>query len=460
MTVKSRFANMPVITIDYRNFVKGFSTNKYLPDGGYSPESSGVDPLRRFMEGVLQMGRLPVDTSTGLGTSDIKASCYSYNSSAGHYYSIGSDGNIYETLVSTGAHTLKAYAAVKTYGVNTDIIVYGSNIYVSSTTDILISANLFTATDEDWWTTTAGGDALTAGVPHKFKIFKGVLYCTNGNKLVSWDGSNHNDAALTLPVGWIITDMDIDNSGILRVVASFGSTTFATNSKTREFTWNGYSSSYLSENDLKLPCVGAVVNMRTGMHYLTTKCLYTPSGKAYKYARSSGDVNFHEIAVYDDVIYFVADGGVMAYDTLRDALYQPLYTDVAINALMIGYMDRIDFFANSKFYKDGGNMYLGKFYSNFYGFPQNALIQSVKIIYNSVLATGASYTFTLQNEIGGTINAKNITFAADGAKTIVSYNVNVKAEGFKLLAEFKNAACSAINSIKIYYAGAEGNTNR
>ena len=239
---------MKVITIDRKNFLKGFSMTKWTNDGGFSPESKGFEVSRGSTRGLLHNGRQLNETSTNLADNVVALTKYISGQTFG-YFALGDAGKIYFTDPSpTISHTVKGTESNKTYDSNSDIIVYNNKLFFTSTNDIGQADLDFNTIDENWWTTAKSKTALTAGVPHKLFIFNGVLYITNGNKIALHDGDadTQNDAKLTLPTGWIITDVEVFSNKIF-ITASYGTNDLTKSTPTMIFVWDGYSENWIKE---------------------------------------------------------------------------------------------------------------------------------------------------------------------------------------------------------------------
>lgn len=78
-----------------------------------------------------------------------------------------------------------------------DVALYNGHLKYVYDTDIG-DFDLGTTFDDDWWTTVAGGSALTAGVPHQAIVAGtggGILSILNGSVVANWDGSTATNVA-------------------------------------------------------------------------------------------------------------------------------------------------------------------------------------------------------------------------------------------------------------------------
>lgn len=78
-----------------------------------------------------------------------------------------------------------------------DVILYDGELFYSWNTNIGKCSTAFASPDEDWWSTTASGAALTTGLPHQLLVAgtSGVLAVLNGSVVATWNGTAANNTA-------------------------------------------------------------------------------------------------------------------------------------------------------------------------------------------------------------------------------------------------------------------------
>lgn len=450
---------MQTITIDYRNFLAGESESNYNPNKGFSPSSYGIETVKNRYRGLLLAGRSGIEYKTNI--ADTIYATVQYNSTK--FYSIGSAGKIYETQTgATPTHTVKATESVKSYAyASTYALVYGGELFFTSTVNITKCDLPVTTADDDWWTAVAGGDALTDCIPHKLFEFQGVMYITNGNKLCSWDGSSHNDAALTLPDGWVIVDVEIINNQIY--LGACNPSWNATPAKTKLFIWDGYSSQWIDEKPLTLTSLSAIRQLGGILFLFSSNTMFYFNGNDAEYINYVGGAIYpKKIYTSDGQMLFPGTYGIKCYDLKTKSLSTPVHCS-DYNTLFTCSGSCVNVFtANGSFYRYSDNDYAeGVFRSNTYFFPQTVNIAKIAILFNGNLVTDASYTFNLYNEAGEQIvTDKIISYALDEAIHKKTFNVKISVEDFYLTLAMTNAACKAIRWIKIYYEPREGNTTK
>jgi hypothetical protein len=434
------------------------SLNDNTDDKGFSPLSLGFEVDRGSSLGLLSPGRSLTDYSTGLGGDVVTKTKFKLSAGSVKYYLVCSNGKIYESdPLSPPGYVLKDNVVGKTFSSDCHAIVYRDALYITSTTDIYYDDFTFTIKDLDWWTATKSKTALTAGVPHKMFEFGKVLYILNGNKIFSWDGTTARDDAFTLPVGWIITDVEIDNDVIyLTIVKNVND--YSVYSETKIIVWNGISpDEWLREVPVFTTAISAIKKADQGFLFWAGLNIYFFDGYNYTWLRQiSTTPNFNQIVAFNGKIYYV-DNGVSCYNTLFKIFSNPVYSNTTINVIDITYLDFIDIFSpNAKYYRALTNNVAGlTFYSNRYDLI-NSYIRKIIVTFSSPLATNSSYTLILYDETGNSIYTNTISKALDGAKSVViRKNLSKKLNQLQLLLTFNNAANSKIRSIVIYYEPSE-----
>lgn len=85
---------------------------------------------------------------------------------------------------------------------------FDGKIFLATNTDISYSADAGTSWDTDWWTTVAGGTALTTGIVHPLKEVRGKMLIGDGKYVRTWDGQVGVSNALVLPDGFSIKGIE------------------------------------------------------------------------------------------------------------------------------------------------------------------------------------------------------------------------------------------------------------
>ncbi len=467
---------MPILTLDQNSFLGGMSLSDFFANGGFSPNSIGFEVDRGSQLGLLLPGRDITSYTTAGGVTlsgNVLTSCA--NSAGALYYLITSTGNVYKTLTSPGliAHTLEDTGL----GTPDHSIVYDNSVFVSLNGDIAMYSLDFTTKNKTWWTATMGQAALNLNVPHKFFIFQGVLYMTNGNTLISFDGTTANSGALVLPTGWVITDALVDGANIY-FVASYLLTTgsWDYNAQTKIFDWNSFDpNKWQAEIDIYTGPIRSMVKVdvvgqrRSVFMLFSTNAMYMVS-EFYgtftcTWLRSlpSYGPNYNQITINGGLIYFVTKNGIAKYNTHFNILTVPVaYNTASITALNMGYLDYIDFFtSDGNFYRSSVNNSLNapapNFYSNWVDF-QNSRINKIVVAFGSALASGSQFTLKIYDERNQNIYSRVMSYANDGAKTeinITNVSPNLPVNLAQIRLSFDYVATPGIRFIKVFYTPSE-----
>lgn len=211
------------VVMDSDDFAKGMSTSSNLTDGGFSPESVGINLIPN--PGVIYPAVAPDSPATALDGRVIAhcADVYQTNSAIVDRYVLTNNGSLYTyknasnvlTKLSTGiSNTVSVVGAC-------DIIAYGRDgstrpvVWVSSLADTINGIYY------DYNNGSSGSfgtyfGSLTSN-PHPFVIFNKTLFMADGNKLHSLLYNSPGSftttlAVLTLNPDEIITALSIDPS--------------------------------------------------------------------------------------------------------------------------------------------------------------------------------------------------------------------------------------------------------
>lgn len=292
---------MPQIVLDARTFLKGVSVSDDLTDGGYSPNSKGINLFAK--PGLITAGKIPVDavgSGGGVATGGIFAwSTHPANVSPGIGRGLGNDSShngYFYTLSDAGAATRVTSDSGNTYLPQvSDLFRYGAsnNQFSTSNTDVGMHAFDFSSTNFNWWTSTESQAALGANVPHNLFQFGSIMYITDGRYLHSWDGTTASSQVLILPVGYVINSAVVYQNSIMIAASRFSPLGGGEATDSRLFLWDGFSSSYsdeyvLQENIDTLILFGGTL-LATTKTYIgywtgsTIAALYPLSSQIFKY---------------------------------------------------------------------------------------------------------------------------------------------------------------------------------
>lgn len=460
---------MKVLNIDKANFLKGMSLTVSSGDGGFSPESLGIEIDRGVNLGLLTAGRSLTDYSTGLGGEVVTNVKFKVSGSGGSIknYLFCTNGKIYESdpLIPPG-YSLKDTATLITFSSNSHAIVFRDILYVSGTTDIFSDDFSFTSPNDNWWTGTQGKTALTAGVPHKLFEFGNILYCLNGNKIASWDGTTAVDDAFTLPLGYIITDVAVDNDLVYLTIVKHVND-YSVYTETKIIVWNGISpNQWLREVPIFSTAISAIKKVDNGFIFFSARNIFYFDGYNYQWIRKiSNTPTFNQVTAFNGNIYY-ADNGVSCYNTRFKIFSNPVYLSytITINVIDISYLDYIDlFYSVSSVPKWSraltNNATTVTFYSDWYDLSPS-YIRKYGLIFSTALATNSEYTVRFYDETDNVIFTDTISKTLDGAKSAIYKKIDKHLNLFKITITFNNSANSPIKAIKVFYEQSEHFTGK
>lgn len=194
----------PIITIDFRNFILGESTDERAPNRGFSKQSNSINLYKE--KGTLYFQEAATDRSTNL-EGDVIATTNDPDFLGNDNYIVDDEGKFY--TLDGNTLTKRQTDAVKTYARGTtDLLKYQGAVYATSQTDVAyLTGGDLTAIDHDWWTTTRGHSALQSSYRHPMEIVEDTLYIADKNEIHTWDGTTSVQAAMALPTGVNITTL-------------------------------------------------------------------------------------------------------------------------------------------------------------------------------------------------------------------------------------------------------------
>lgn len=215
---------MSIINITPQDIIRGESSAEYLTDGGFSPNSYGLN-LRKKL-GQIFFTAQPTDRGGATLTGKIVATANDQNLLGNDKYFLDEENNFY-TL--NGSTFTKQQADVigssddnfgnQSLG-QSDLIqfkleTFATMNYTSNPGEIVRLENSdLTTIDSQWWTVTQGNSSLSASVRHPMEEVEGKLYIADSNEIHTWDGTTSVEDAITLPTEVNITSLRKHPNGI------------------------------------------------------------------------------------------------------------------------------------------------------------------------------------------------------------------------------------------------------
>jgi hypothetical protein len=186
---------MPIININWRNFISGESSTDFTPDGGFSPKSFGLNLTKE--RGVLHFAENPTDISSNLA-DDIVATCIDPELSGNDLYLVGDDAHFYRL---NGTTLTDVITGGNTYQLGTsDMIPFEGSFFATSQNAVAMFNNNIGTLTENWWS------GLSTGVRHPMEVVETELFIADDNVIYYWDGSA-SGTAFTLPTTQNVTTL-------------------------------------------------------------------------------------------------------------------------------------------------------------------------------------------------------------------------------------------------------------
>lgn len=190
---------MNVLEIDWKNFIAGESLSDAMGNGGFSPESYGLNLTKT--RGMLYFNESTTDLGGATLTGNVIATTYDKNLLGNDAYFLDDEGAFYYLDGSTLTKAQSTGADTFVLGTS-DIIQFLGNVYATGNTRIILLTGSDLATiDSAWWT------GLTTSYRHPLERVEDKLYIGDLNVIHTWDGTTSVAAAITLPTDVNITSL-------------------------------------------------------------------------------------------------------------------------------------------------------------------------------------------------------------------------------------------------------------
>jgi len=337
------------------------------------------------------------------------------------------------------------------------------------------SYDLSSTFDDDYWTATLGGTALTSN-PHQM-IAGGddVVYIANGEYIAYLDDTTDNDKGLDFPTGSVVNSLTWNNNRVFAAVNN-PNLSGANINQSIIYKWNGYSSSW--EGD------PAQVNGRIG-------ALYTKNGITYvwweEYVSGTARLTFgiliggvvqplktfsgnlplyYQVGEMGPYIVWLSGQRVYAYGPVSGEVSAEMfqitscsYSTAGALANPFGKLMLASNFTTSYDLAVETNYATDSYYYTLL-FPTSVGGRLNSMEYLEInfekLTTGQRVDLTLKDSKGTSLWTDTISYSADGAVTKKIFNPRAEAENYQLQYSWTNGQASS--QIKIRSVVARGVT--
>lgn len=425
---------MPKIILEKKHFLMGLASGYYNQDGLFRQSiSKGIDVFRsKATYGLLQQGYKYINI-TSSGTTTIVADTIKFFVQKDEdCYGYGNNGYLYKFTNGTTPSKLDAgNEGLRTGG-------KGLTIYHDGTSDKLHYFASTTIGTYDFASTF--NNSYKTGLesaPHPAKEWQGILYFGNGRYVGSLNGTTAVTAALTLPVGYEVQDIDIyDNYLAILTHKATG----ALNTECKLFLWNGYTTDEWQYEYVVPEKAYSLEKYKDGLAIF---------GYNIRLFRVSGYENFdviHNIesttvypgqTAYNNNTVFWQENGFLGSFGSPDSRIEPsvqaplkdtgekgaiINIGIAGNQFLISRNDNTCYLYNSGYSE-------GTVQSIRIDLPVPSKIKGVTLVFEK-LASGDGFGFLLYDDSGLILSQVNTTYATHGAKTTKYYPVNSKLSNF------------------------------
>jgi len=385
--------------------------------------------------------------------------------------------NVYVADKSAGIGGTKVYeitaSAVtsKTIGTITggeDIILYDGKLYYSWNTNIGQCTTAFASADEDWWTTTASGAALTTGLPHQLVVAgtTGLMTVLNGSVVASWDGTTAVDSAFDPKDTDLVLVSQVWNQDRFWIAGNKPNTSGRNDASI--FIWDSAAGTSWESRIRVNGKIGALF-VKNGITFVwyqknlskgVITLGYCDGTQIKDIANYYGSLPaYYQVCDYEDFIIWASGTTVMAWGggdlNLNTRIFplgtcgagglaNPFGTPITASSTKL---EKFNAYTVTSSWKtllfdvtaDGKKSMIDKLSFNF-----------------EKLATGASIAYTLKNNKGTSLKTGTISYALDSTATHKDFYPKCVCENFRL--EMNSAAGSATNPVSIKNVKVEGHS--
>ena len=469
-----------IFELTSRDFLSGVSQVSHGSRGGLFFEAKGVAPFispRRTSNdfGLLQTFVAPVDMTAEVVIDEIQSwAVEATAASTGYLYCYGNDGNFYVVVLASNAITNERAGASKVSNPASGLIIYKEKLYYAQLTQIgqvtegTPPFDTGSTWDDDYSGTTGGGSALTSFFYHPMHLFSGRVFIGNSEKIDKISGStpDYTSGALTLESDFKVMCLEDDGFFLVAgITQNLGDTSIM--ATTKIVFWNTFSSLVSREWEISEPNIIALKKMGGWLYAIT-------SGGVYRFSYSSPPQkimdgtqsvpSFGRYAGVDvlegNILVMGGTSNLVTYGSLMPGYAPAIFTPFAgmtgnPNALIATAKRGEIYYATSsnKLYRQsmvtGGATSLNAT-TNFIPLRKKYLVQEIKIILGTDLASGDSLNVDVSADAGDTASDwGTASFANHGAVRRVTLTGSFEAEALQLVLNY-NGGNVKIKSIEVY----------
>lgn len=366
-----------------------------------------------------------------------------------------------------------------------DVAIYDGDLFYSYNNDSGGTIGKYDISgdswNDDWWTTTASGTALTDN-PHPMTVAgtSGVLYIANGQYVAEWDGgSAYHDSFDTTDSDSTVVDLAW-NQNRLWIAANKKNLTGSNRNEASIYVWDGNSDSWEDEIEIKGK-IGALFIKSGTLFVFYKKNLaedivtlgYINGTQIQDVFNYSGSLpSYYQITAFQDFIIWLSGNDIFAFgsgDVQMDArsfqLANAGYSTTggitnAFGKPIIASYDGSTSYQVSKLDSYSTDSSFKTISFNAQNFQEvdatKSSIESIWVQFEK-LASGARVDMDVVESSGDTIAEKTISYSDDGAVIFKRFGMLGSCTDFRLEFDFSNGSTS--NPVKIKHIKINGVTN-
>ena len=446
------------IIYDSADISQGMSTSKHIKDGGFSPETTGINLRSEF--GVINAPGPIVDKSTNL-VKQIIASCEDPAYYGKDRMILDDAGNLYSFDGSSLTKQDNSTSDEFTIG-TTDIIPFQGNFYITNRAGAngdVFQWNGTSTLDEAWWTTTKSQAALYSTTPFRpMFVFEDHLFIGDKEKLHRVDTALAiSNGILTLQSNDTISAIGKDpGTGKMIIAVNTGANySGAKNYPSKILFYDGFSNKALRS----IPVSGLITAFQevNGVIYIAYQNkigVWNGSGiTPLRTLSKTGGTYKHQITTIEDTLYVIDGAKILAFGPVRQGGSKIWYTVLTasntpqsifnLGSNKLGYSLN-DGTGNGKFYTHDvtsrASVITGgvDVYFNQEKLADDVNIKSVILEYSSALPTTAESLHAVKLKYINPVNKKEETrtlrtISGTSGQSEVEISVGIKAKTFQLI---------------------------
>lgn len=463
------------IEIGPEEFVKGMSTSDYLPDGGFSNKTYGLNLAAT--PGLLTPTSPATDVSTNISDEFI-ASCEDASASlSNNRYFVDGSRNYYSYNGTAITKQKTGTTGTYTFGI-TDMLPFNGKFYTTTTSNIT-EWNGTTTLDEAYWTTTKSQAALSSGSgqPHPLLVFEKQLWIGDGNKLHAIDTSGTvTNTQIELAPNEAIYALGIDPGTGLMLISTSSSIDLSSSIPAQHYVYfhDGYSAK---------PRRKVVVDDTVTAFHQTGGIVYVGYGQNIGYWNGNG-IEFirklnhvsldldqlpkkHHFTNIRNTLYVVDGNYVLAFGEVmrgNKIPYYPIKTTNNITVLTAVGANKLGAStATNKFYtydmnatvSSGGGS--AELYSNHIEFPRPVFIHKIRILTTGFTDAAGNSQLIWYDSDNNPVSTYNSYLVTNPGETRFIFDFDFGGhwtQSFKMLLAWGNGLLN-VKKIVIYYDVAE-----